>query len=189
MPIRIIEEPIENLPAYSEIPIAYCVEARFRIEPGQGGPALIEEPVTLYLKDYDALPGNKPTDWAELWNLTNWGILAAYDGEQRVGGAIIAWKTPGLDMLRGRDDLAVLWDLRVHPDYRGRSVGSRLFGHAVQWARARGCRALEVETQNTNVPACRFYSRQGCQLSKVDSQAYPELPNEVQLIWTHDLNL
>jgi hypothetical protein len=43
--------------------------------------------------------------------------------------------------------------------------------------------AIEVETQNINVPACRFYARMGCRLGAVDRQAYPEFPNEVQLLF------
>jgi GNAT superfamily N-acetyltransferase len=34
-------------------------------------------------------------------------------------------------MLEGRDDLAVLWALRVHPDYRSEGVGHQLFKAAV----------------------------------------------------------
>ena len=51
------------------------------------------------------------------------------------------------------------------------------------WAAARGCRRLKVETQNINVPACRFYERQGCVLAEVRRDAYPELPGEIQLLW------
>ena len=47
---------------------------------------------------------------------------------------------------------------------------------------------MEVETQNINVSACRFYARQGCVLSAVNRFAYPELPDEVQLIWRKDLS-
>jgi hypothetical protein len=52
---------------------------------------------------------------------------------------------------------------------------------------ARECRQLKVETQNINVPACRFYARQGCVLGVIDRFAYPTLPDEVQLLWYKDL--
>ena len=105
----------------------------------------------------------------------------------RLGGAVVAWNTPGVDMLEGRDDLAVLWDLRVHPDHRREGVGSRLFQHAAAWARAKGCRQLKIETQNINVRACKFYAKQGCYLGAVHAGAYPEFPEEVQLLWYLDL--
>jgi GNAT superfamily N-acetyltransferase len=66
-------------------------------------------------------------------------------------------------------------------------VGAALFRAAESWARARGCRQLKVETQNVNVAACRFYSRQGCVLTSVDRLAYPGLPGEIQFLWYKDL--
>ena len=46
---------------------------------------------------------------------------------------------------------------------------------------------IKIETQNTNVRACRFYERQGCQLRAVHHAVYPELPEEIQLLWYKDL--
>jgi hypothetical protein len=57
----------------------------------------------------------------------------------------------------------------------------------VTWARARGCLHLKVETQNINMAACRFYEQEGCVLRTVQRGAYPELPEEVQLLWFKDL--
>ena len=91
-------------------------------------------------------------------------------------------------MLEGRDDLAVLWDIRVSPEARGQGIGAALFRAAEEWAKARSCRRLKVETQNINVQACRFYARQGCVLATVDRSAYPELPREIKLIWNKVLS-
>jgi GNAT superfamily N-acetyltransferase len=99
----------------------------------------------------------------------------------------VAFRTPGLDMLEGRDDLAVLWDLRVAPEVRGRGVGSGLFRAAEAWARARGCRRMKMETQDINVPACRFYARRGFVLRAADRFAYRGFPAETQLLWYEDL--
>ena len=82
-----------------------------------------------------------------------------------------------------RDDLAVLWDIRVHPELRRTGIGSQLFRSAVEWARQKGCKQLKVETQDINVPACRFYAAQGCELRTVNPDAYPDLPHETQLLW------
>ncbi|MCC2670895.1 MAG: acetyl-transferase [Armatimonadetes bacterium] len=186
-PVRIRAEGPEALPGYAEIPIAFRVETRFRIETGPGGTALVEEPVEPYIKDYDACEDEGPASWATRWDLSRWAVLGAFDGECRVGGAVVAWNTSGVDMLQGRDDLAVLWDLRVHPDHRRHGIGEQLFRAAVDWARERGCRELCVETQNINVPACRFYARQGCVLGAIHPDAYPDLPDEVQLLWWLEL--
>ena len=101
----------------------------------------------------------------------------------RVGGAVIAFDSAGVTMLEQRRDLAVLWDLRVRPDLRARGIGAMLFRAADTWAAGRGCAEIRVETQNTNVPACRFYARQGCSLRAIDRFAYPHRPDEIQLLW------
>jgi len=62
-----------------------------------------------------------------------------------------------------------------------------LFRAVEAWARDRKCRALKVETQNTNVPACGFYRRMSCTLSAIDRFAYAEFPDEVQLMWFKEL--
>jgi len=169
------------------VPIAFLVTSRLAVRPaenGIGGLLLVEEPVTpAYLKDYDAYEGEGPESWPSSFDVSNWLLLSAFDGGRRVGGAAVASDTPGVDMLEGRDDLAVLWDLRVQPEHRGQGVGRRLFGAAAEWARTRGCRELKVETQNVNVPACRFYARQGCELRTIRQHAYPGLPDEAQLLW------
>ena len=141
-----------------------------------------------YVKDYDAIAGESPARWARRFDVARWGVLAALVDGTRVGGAVVAFDTPGVDMLEGRRDLAVLWDLRVAPAARGHGVGRALFEAAVAWATVRDCRWLKIETQNVNVPACRFYARQGCILGAIHRLAYPTLPDEAQLLWYLDLH-
>lgn len=191
MPIEIADEPMAALDAYACIPISYKVHEMLDLAPcdhGLGGllllPRRLENP---YLKDYDALAGEGPTSWAQRFDVSNWGCLVARLAGRLVGGAVVAFNTPGVWMLEGRIDLAVLWDLRVEPENRGHGVGTALFRAAEAWAVARGCRRLKVETQNVNVPACRFYARQGCLLGAINRHAYPDLPGEVQLLWHKDL--
>jgi ribosomal protein S18 acetylase RimI-like enzyme len=148
---------------------------------------LAARPVPPYVKDYDAAPENHPTEWPARFDVGRWGILSAWVDGMRVGGAVVAWDTPGVDMLEGRSDLAVLWDIRVAPGVRGEGIGGVLFRAAERWAAERGARWLKVETQNVNVGACRFYARQGCTLGAVNRFAYPELPEEVQLLWYREI--
>ena len=117
------------------------------------------------------------------FDLSHWGFLGAYVGGDRVGGAAVAFDTPGLTTLEDRADVAVLWDIRVAPSRRRCGVGSTLVAAAEAWAAARSCRQLKVETQNLNVPACRFYARHGFVLGAVHRFAYPALPEEIQLLW------
>lgn len=182
--IEITGEPIASLRDYANVPIAFEVASILDVNDDHGRFLLTERPVgARWTKDYDAIHGEHPSEWPKRFDVSRWGVLAARAGGRRVGGAVIAFDTPGVDMLEGRRDLAVLWDIRVAPEARGSGVGAALFRAAEAWARARGCRQLKVETQNVNVPACRFYARQGCVLTTVDPSAYPGLPGEIQLLW------
>jgi GNAT superfamily N-acetyltransferase len=140
-----------------------------------------------YKKDYDAIDGEGPAHWAEQFDLTHWAFFIALIDGTNVGGAAVAHDTPGVDVLEGRRDLAVLWDIRVDASVRGQGVARALFKAAEAWALASGCRQLKVETQNVNVPACRFYARQGCILGAAHTQAYPAFPDEIQLLWYKNL--
>lgn len=184
-------EPISSLHLHAAVPIAFLVEHILEVQlvdHGLGGVTLCEVPVgNPWIKDYDSIKGEGPTRWPRRFDVTNWGLIAAHDGERRVGGAVVAFDTAGLNMLEGRTDLAVLWDIRVHPRARSAGVGSQLFRAAAEWASARGCRTMKVETQNVNVPACRFYHHLGCTLGAIDRFAYPDLSDEVRLIWFKDL--
>jgi GNAT superfamily N-acetyltransferase len=181
------EESPSYLEEYARVSIAFEVDRTLDLsvrDDGLAGFGLVERALSpSFVKDYDAIAGSHPTDWPRQFDLANWGLLSARLDGEHVGGAAIAVKTPELFMLEGRSDLAVLWDLRVAPAARGRGVGAALFGYAEKWAEAQGCRWLKVETQNINVSACRFYASQGCTLGAIHRFAYPELPDEVQLLW------
>jgi len=136
-----------------------------------------------YWKDYDAYLDGHPSEWPRQFDLSRWTILAAYDRTRRVGGAVVIVDDPQIDLLRDCPSCALLWDVRVAPDARRQGVGSALLEAAEERARERGARSLRVETQDVNVPACRFYHAHGFRLERTTPGAYAELPNEVQLLW------
>ena len=191
MEFKIEVETAGVLPEYGQVPIAFEVKRRFRIEQvsdGLGGIRLIEEAVNPpWIKDYDQPDG--PERWARKpWDLSKWIFLGAFRRQERIGGAIVALHGDGLNYCEGRRDLAGLWDIRVSPEYRGRGVGRALFHRVEASARERGCIQLKIETQNVNVAACRFYARMGARLGKVHLYAYrAEGLDEVELTWYKDL--
>ncbi len=189
MNVLVQKESVDTLGEYERVPIQFMVERILDIRQDDStGFALTEQVLDRpYLKDYDAMDNGGPEKWPEHFDLSNWVFLAAHSGGQRVGGAALALDTPAVRMLEGRTDLAVLWDIRVSTEIRGKGVGSALFRAAEREAIEKGCTELKVETQNINVPACRFYEAQGCMLRAIDLCAYPELPNEVQMLWYKDL--
>lgn len=187
MRIQVAEEPPPDLAEYARVSIAFEVRAVLDVtaDDDGGGFTLSERAVhPPYAKDYDALEG--PESWAR-FDLRHWGWFAARRDGRRVGAASVAFDAADVQMLGGRRDVAVLWDIRVAPEARGHGAGAALFRAAEAWAAARGCRELRIETQNINVPACRFYARMGCRLASIDPAAYPALPHEVQLLWIKDL--
>jgi GNAT superfamily N-acetyltransferase len=179
MLVDIVEEDASSLAAYAAVPIRFqvlsVVEAH---RPEAGGEFLLEERRVSapFEKDYDAVPGNSPVEWPTRFDVSSWGFLVARSGGVRVGGATVL--IPPTDA-----DLAVLWDIRVDPAARGQGVGSALINAAEQWAGRHGAHRLQVETQNINVPACRFYAHHSFTLEAVNHFAYANLPGEIQFLW------
>jgi ribosomal protein S18 acetylase RimI-like enzyme len=206
--IEITEAGPSDLEAYGAVPTAFTVDALFAVHDpapgtraGGGAARLVHRPVARpYVKDYDAAPGLAPQAWPARFDVSSWGVLVARAaGGERIGGAVVVPEArtvldvDGLEYDVG-DDAAVLWDLRVAPAWRrrpgsgGGGVGSTLFRAACAWAHARGATTLLIETQSTNVPACRFYARHGCTLVAARRGMYPApLDAEVQLVWRRPL--
>ena len=178
----------DQLDLYASIPMKYCVASVLKIEPlheGLGGLSMTEERLgTPYLKDYDA--SETPLRWSKQFDISQWGIFLLQKDNLPVAGAAVARNTPLVNMLENRKDLAVLWDIRVHPDWQRKGLGTRIFRHAASWAKQLGCTQMKIETQNVNVPACRFYARQGCILGGINRFGYagcPSVAHEAMLLW------
>jgi len=143
-----------------------------------------------YIKDYDKTPEGGPMEWASHFDITNWGFFLANEDSIPVAATAVAYNTNGVNMLEERDDLAVLWDIRVRPDKRGNGIGTALFRRARKWSAIRGCRQMKIETQNINTAACRFYIKMGCELGTINRFAYwkdPTIAHEIMLNWYIDL--
>ena len=186
MALTIVEDIPVRLAEYARVPIAFTAAELFD-EQGiarlaQGLPAE-PVPVAPYWKDYDAYPGSNPTEWVARFDISRWTILGAFRDARRVGGAVLIVGDSQIDLLQDRPDCALLWDLRVAPDVRGQGIGSALLRAAEQKARQHGAGALRVETQQVNVPACRFYQRHGFRLERATRGVYADFPNEIQLLW------
>ncbi len=105
-------------------------------------------------------------------------LITAIDGDD-VAGYLCA--SPGWNGCVLIDDLA------VEHRFRRRGIGKMLMDEAVAWAGRSGVRAIRLETQSTNVAACRFYERYGFVLGGYDKHLYSQLGadvrNEVALFW------
>lgn len=83
---------------------------------------------------------------------------------------------------------AILWNLMIDLDYRGQGLGRRLWHRAVEFARQCEVRAILIETQNTNVAACKFYERMGCQLCGIHEAYYEDEIGETALFWQYPIH-
>ena len=99
--------------------------------------------------------------------------FGAYDGSELVG-VLIA------ELRAWHEDLCVM-DLQVRADRHRQGIGRRLVDAAADRARSRGLRMVTCETQNTNVPAIRFYRSVGFELAGIDLWFYPPVIGEVAL--------
>jgi GNAT superfamily N-acetyltransferase len=191
--VKVEGTPASNLALaeYARIPIAF--EVREILELGTSVDALAGRPLVArplsapYTKDYDAFVEEGPLRWAGSFDLSYWQLFAATIGGRNVGAAAVVLGSPEVEMCEARSDLAVLWDIRVPFEERRHGVGSALLRAVEEWARAKGARCLKIETQDTNVPGCRFYARHGYMLGAIRHHAYPQLPDEIQLLWYKQL--
>ena len=181
------EIPLEELDEYGNIPFYYKTSKKYelkKINNGLGGIIFELTDVEEFYKDF----GSKVTHWKDTFDLSNWKFFVAYNEiGKMIAGCVVATKTNNCNMLEKRNDLAVLWDIRVMDEYKNKGIGQKLFDLAKTYAQENGFNQLKVECQNTNPAAVNFYHKQGMKLCAINEYAYPEYPNETQLLWYLDL--
>jgi ribosomal protein S18 acetylase RimI-like enzyme len=176
---------------YDKIPMLVNVKSILKLEKinnGLGGISLEEIPVEECIKNLGVY--EEATKYTEEFDISNWGFFMAFDNELPIGAVTIVSKTRNVNMLDGRDDMGVLWDIRVDDKYKRQGVGTTLFNMAVKWCKSNGLKQMKIECQNNNVQACKFYHKHGAVLGKIDEYAYYkdiDVKDEVQLIWYLDL--
>ena len=92
-------------------------------------------------------------------------------------GNIYMWKT--------WNKYCYIENIDVRGDFRRQGIGKELIEQAVVWAKDRGLKGLRLETQDTNLIACRFYQKCGFVLGAVDNLLYRNFENhdEKALFW------
>ena len=109
MNIEISEAPIAAVVELALVPIAFKVDCVLDVasqDNGLGGVVLSERRLDVpYVKDYDAIKGEGPAQWAKCFDISNWGLLRAHSNVSLVGGAVVAFNSAGVIMLEDREDL------------------------------------------------------------------------------------
>ena len=88
------------------------------------------------------------------------------------------------------NNTAFIWNLMMDVSARGQGLGSTFIKRAIAWSKARGHRAIMLETQTNNVPACRFYAKMGFKLVGVNEVFYSNRDiarDEVAIFWSYEL--
>jgi ribosomal protein S18 acetylase RimI-like enzyme len=86
--------------------------------------------------------------------------------------------------------IAWVHNIMLDLDARGQGLGREMMQRTIAWARRRDLRAVMLETQTNNVPACRFYQRIGFQLIGINTAFYTNHDlerEEVALFWSYPL--
>ena len=92
--------------------------------------------------------------------------IGAWDGGLLVGIAI----TERMEWNRN----LVLWEFHVAEPYRRHGIGREMMERVIRSARALGVRSISAETQNTNMPAIRFYRSCGFTIQGIDLSLYAD---------------
>ena len=115
-----------------------------------------------------------PTDYLNSVDRT---ILFAFDQLGECIGEI--------RLRRNWNDYCFIEDVAVKRVMRGKGVGRKLLEVAEEWAKGRGLNGFMLETQDTNLIACRFYMKNNFVLGGVDHMVYSNFEGnkDIALIW------
>ena len=90
--------------------------------------------------------------------------LGVYDEDRLVGIAIVEKQEWNRTLW--------IWEFHIDIEYRKRGLGRQLMDRLENIGKEVGCRVMVCETQNTNVPAIRFYRSVGFEVGAVDLSYY-----------------
>ena len=154
---------------FQELGVGYTSSAAYQVSKSEND---TETVITLNLIEL-------PTPYVKTWESTreqetNYSriveeglSLGVYD-EDRLVGIAIAEKQEWNRTLW-------VWEFHIEVEYRQRGLGRQLMDRLEKVGREAGCRVMVCETQNTNVPAIRFYRRVGFEIGAVDLSYYTNI--------------
>jgi ribosomal protein S18 acetylase RimI-like enzyme len=141
------------------------MEDDVRFRPARAGdlPAIVrllaDDPLGAKREDVrDPLPEAYRRAFAEIEADPNNEVLVAIRGGAVVGTLQLTF-IPGLSHTGGRR--CQIEAVRIDGAMRGSGLGRRLIEHAIERARERGCRLVQLTTDKTRADARRFYEGLG----------------------------
>ena len=85
---------------------------------------------------------------------------------------------------------AWVWNIMLDKSVQKHGLGRQLMERAITWSRKRQLRAVMLETQSNNTPACQFYAHMGFKLIGINDIFYTNQDisrGEVALFWAFTL--
>jgi ribosomal protein S18 acetylase RimI-like enzyme len=130
------------------------------------------------------------------YNIPDYEIEELADRLRKNDGLYLAVEEDGkliafLDMPREHwRHTALISNLYVDQKFRGRAIGTELINRAVGYAQENSIRAIWLETQSNNYPACQFYRKCGFELCGIDDHFYSNhdvAEKEIALFWWKEI--
>jgi len=90
--------------------------------------------------------------------------IGAFDGERMIGVSIGEYHVWNKSFW--------VWDFHVDPDFKRHHIGTMMMDEIEKLAVKSHARCIVCETQNTNVPAIKFYRKVGFEIEGVDLSYY-----------------
>ena len=116
-PVRIVVEGPDSFSEHGRIPIVFTVSGRvdLAVLVETHGATVVERACPPSVKDYDLEETERPSRYVEHFDVTDWHLVSAFSGKERVGGAVVAVRALDFRISEGRPDTAVIVDLRIAP--------------------------------------------------------------------------
>lgn len=95
------------------------------------------------------------------------GTFAIVDAHAAVAVALVTLRTN----VWYRDAVALLDEMYVAPGFRGRGIGSAIMGQLIKTCAGRGIALIEINVDEGDVAAQRFYERHGFSATEPGSSA------------------
>jgi streptothricin acetyltransferase len=130
----------------------------------------------LYEKPYRKNYPDDDENWMEYIDNPDKIIFFYYHNNECIGQ---------IKLRRNWNKYAFIEDIAVSKNHRNRGVGTSLIEKAVEWAKSKNLLGFMLETQDVNLPACRFYNKLGFQIGAVDTMLYSNFDNfnEKAVFW------
>lgn len=90
--------------------------------------------------------------------------FGAFENNELVGWAIC-------DFRKWNNSLFIE-NILIHEEFRGQNIGKLFIKNINRKARELQCRMVELEVQNTNYPAIKFYQKVGFSISGINTKLY-----------------